>query len=167
MSAVPSHEQPSMAPVCCTGHIQAGCVAGSGQNHSSRLSASTQLPLVSCRSHLNPLSINIAIQHNPLVLVGAVIGHITVCHAHQPLLPLSCGWVQIAIQLIARDSLCASNTRFRSCSQVCTFHFACSSSMIHWTDVLLLDQDTYQVPKPCTIFLNDCILLIVQWSQFV
>jgi hypothetical protein len=49
--------------------------------------------------------INVTIQDNPLVLVGGVVGHLTEGHADQSLLPLTSGWVQVAIQLIARDGL--------------------------------------------------------------
>jgi hypothetical protein len=49
--------------------------------------------------------VNVAIQDDPLVLVGVVVGHLTEGDADQALLPFTCGGVQEAIQLIACDRL--------------------------------------------------------------
>lgn len=49
--------------------------------------------------------INVTVQHNPLVLVGGVVGHLTEGYANQALLPLASSGVEEAIQLIACDRL--------------------------------------------------------------
>lgn len=55
--------------------------------------------------YLNPLSVNITVKQNPLVLVGLVVGHVPVSDTHQPFLPFTRRGMQIAIQLIACHSL--------------------------------------------------------------
>eukprot|EP00882_Tetradesmus_deserticola_P027542 GHRQ01030533.1.p1 GENE.GHRQ01030533.1~~GHRQ01030533.1.p1 ORF type:complete len:130 (+),score=11.37 GHRQ01030533.1:214-603(+) len=45
--------------------------------------------------------INVTIQHDPLVLIGAVVGHVAEGDADQALLPLARAGVQVAVQLIA------------------------------------------------------------------
>lgn len=54
---------------------------------------------------LNPLSVNVTVQHNPLVLVGLVVGHVTVGDRHETLLPFTSAGVQVSIQLVSRHSL--------------------------------------------------------------
>ena len=55
--------------------------------------------------HLNPLSVNVAVQDDPLVLLRLVVGHVAVGDAHEALPPLARGRVQAAVQLITGHRL--------------------------------------------------------------
>ena len=54
---------------------------------------------------LNPHWVNVSIQHNPLWVVIGEVGHVSHDGGEQAVLPLSCGWVDEAKQLICGDGL--------------------------------------------------------------
>ena len=53
---------------------------------------------------LDPLGVDVAVQHDPLVNVGGVVAHVAKRHGHQALLPLASRRVEEAVELVARDS---------------------------------------------------------------
>ena len=54
---------------------------------------------------LDPLGVDVTVQHNPLVLVGLVVGHVAEGHADDALVPLTRLRVEPAVQLVAGHSL--------------------------------------------------------------